>query len=454
MEFSKRVSGKEAISQLSEKWSPLIDADGVSPIAENYKKETLAVLLENQEEALLEAAHTNNVGAGIKSTGGNANLAGYDILMMSMARRAVPNLMAFDTMGVQPMNGPTGMVFSITSRYNSQGGTEALHNEANTAFAGDPASSHSGTSPVEYLDAAKTGYTDSATGATGTGMSTGTGEKLGGPDSGDPSWGQMAFNIKKMVVEAKTYGLLAEFTVELQQDLQKVHNMDAESELANILSTEMAVEQNRQGIRLINETAEIGAQDANFDSAGTLDLSSDVTGRWSNERFAELLFQIDRECNQIAKRTRRGKGNFVICSSDVASALSMAGLLNSSDAIAPKIAAFNPDDTGNTYVGTLLGRIRVYVDPYFASAAGYEYVTVGYKGSSPWDAGIFYCPYVPLELMRAVGENTFQPKIAFKTRYGMCSNPFIGSQDGTIGLHNNSYFRIFRITNLLGGAGS
>jgi len=452
MDFDKRTTGKEAVKRLTEKWDKLINVDGVSSIQENYKKECLAVLLENQEEALMEAAHTNMVGAGIRTDGGNPNLAGYDILMMSMARRAVPNLMAFDVAGVQPMNGPTGQVFSITSRYNSQGGIEALHNEANTAFAGDAASAHSGTSPVEYLDAlgTQTGYTNSATGATGRGMEVGVGERLGGPDSGDPSWGQMAFKIDKLTVDAKTYGLLAEYTIELQQDLQKVHNIDAESELANILSQEMAVEQNRQIIRLINETAEVGCQSQNITTVGEYDLAADGTGRWTNERFTELLFQIDRECNAIAKATRRGKGNFIICSSDVASALSMVGLLNHNDAIAPKSAAFNPDDTGNTFVGTILGRIKVYIDPYFASAAGYEYVTVGYKGSSPWDAGIFYCPYVPMQLMRATVENTFQPKIAFKTRYGLCSNPFVGSQDGSIGLHNNPYYRIFRVTNLLG----
>jgi hypothetical protein len=350
----------------------------------------------------------------------------------------MPNLIAYDIAGVQPMTGPTGLIFAMRSRYASQGGTEALFNEANSGFSGAASNTGTQTGSTPAL-ANSTNYT------VGTGMSTATAEALG--DAANNAFSEMAFSIEKISVVAKSRALKAEYTMELAQDLKAVHGLDAEQELANILSTEILAEINREVVRTVNLTATIGAQE-NVATAGTFDLDVDANGRWSVEKFKGLMFQIEREANAIAKATRRGKGNIMICSSDVASALQMAGVLDYTPALANNLQV---DDTGNTFAGVLNGRIKVYTDPYFAASSGVHYATIGYKGTSAFDAGLFYCPYVPLQMVRAVGQDTFQPKIGFKTRYGMVANPFATSDaDGALAFaKKNIYYRRLAIANLM-----
>ncbi len=429
---------------LVEKWGPILEHESFSPIADQHKRSVTATILENTEKALTESgdlsanmssllmetpandATTGGFGADSTAAGPTA---GYDPVLISLVRRAMPNLMAYDIAGVQPMTGPTGLIFAMRSRYTSQAGTEAFYGEADTDFSG--AGTHANTLP----------QANTATVTTGTGMGTTEAEALG--DGNGTNFAEMAFSIEKVSVTAKSRALKAEYTTELAQDLKAVHGLDAETELANILQSEILVEINRELVRTIYTNAVAGA--AGTATAGTFDLDVDANGRWSVEKFKGLMFQIEQEANAIAKDTRRGKGNIVICSSDVASALQMAGVLDYTPAIAGNNLAV--DDTGNTFAGVLNGRYRVYIDPY---AVG-NYLVVGYKGTSAFDAGLFYCPYVPLQMVRAVGENSFQPKIGFKTRYGMVSNPF--AQGATQGLgaltaSTNEYYRRVRVTNL------
>jgi len=455
------------MSNLTEKWQPVLEHPELDPIKDSHKKATIAQLLENQEVAareqasngshfaptlLGEAAPSNAMGAS-SSTASAGSVDIFDPVLISLVRRSMPNLIAYDIAGVQPMTGPTGLIFAMRSRYSSQTGTEALFNEANTSFS---ASAAGNTASIQAANAsAGTGHTgtdpnDRASGSgytVETGMTTAQGEALG--DGTANAFNEMAFSIEKIAVTAVTRALKAEYTMELAQDLKAVHGLDAETELSNILSAEILSEINREVVRTINYSAVAGAQ-KNTTTAGTFDLDTDSNGRWSVEKFKGLMFQIERDANEIAKATRRGKGNIMITSSDVASALQMAGVLDYAPALNNNL---NVDDTGNTFAGVLNGRIRVYIDPYFSDATN-NYYTIGYKGSSAFDAGLFYCPYVPLQMVRAVGENTFQPKIGFKTRYGMVANPFatndgngvaarLGSGDGNI------YYRIAKVTNLM-----
>ena len=437
--------------QLEKKWSPVLDHDGLGKIKDPYRRAVTAMVLENQEKAMAEESRQLNESAPTNATG--ASIANYDPILISLVRRALPNLIAYDIAGVQPMTGPTGLIFAMRSKYKEQSGTEALFNEANTAFAsqnsggrlaGAVSGNYGNTNPVFDL-------TDSDVYGVGKGMTTAQAEALGDGTTGN-AFAEMAFSIDKVTVTARSRALKAEYTMELAQDLKAVHGLDAETELANILSTEILAEINREVVRTIYRSATPGAQ-YGVTTAGTFDLDTDSNGRWSVEKFKGLVFQIEREANAIAKATRRGKGNVMIVSSDVASALAMAGVLDYTPALQ---ANLNVDDTGNTFAGTLHGRIKVYIDPYFGgSSNGDELVCVGYKGTSPYDAGIFYCPYVPLQMVRAIGQDTFQPKIGFKTRYGMVANPFATTRgDGTVGERNTSadaniYYRIFRVRNLM-----
>jgi hypothetical protein len=387
----------------------------------------------NMTSLLSEASPTNDAGTGGFGGGSAAGgpTAGYDPILISLVRRAVPNLIAYDICGVQPMTGPTGLIFAMRARYGSQAGDEALFNEADTDFGGT--GTHANTLPNANTQLI----------TTGTGLDTGAAEALG--DGVGAGYAEMAFSIEKVTVSAKTRALKAEYTTELAQDLKAVHGLDAETELANILQTEILTEINREVVRTIYTTSVVGA--SNTAAAGVFDLDVDANGRWSVEKFKGLMFQIEQEANAIAKDTRRGKGNVVICSSDVASALQMAGVLDYTPALNSN--TLEVDDTGNTFAGVLNGRFRVYVDPF----AGGNYLVVGYKGSSAFDAGLFYCPYVPLQMVRAVGENSFQPKIGFKTRYGMVANPFAqgdaSSQGlGALTIDTNKYYRKVRISNL------
>ena len=430
--------------KLVEKWSPILEHASFAPITDKHKKAVTATILENTERALAETGDlsanmtsllsespTNDAGAGGFGGGSAAAgpTAGYDPILISLVRRAVPNMIAYDICGVQPMTGPTGLIFAMRARMGTQGGAEAFYGEADTSASG--AGTHANTIP----------NANPALVTSGTGMDTGAAEALG--EAGTP-YGEMAFSIEKVTVSAKTRALKAEYTTELAQDLKAVHGLDAETELANILQTEILTEINREVVRTIYLTAETGA--TNTAAAGVFDLDVDANGRWSVEKFKGLMFQIEQEANAIAKGTRRGKGNIVICSSDVASALQMAGVLDYTPALNSN--TLEVDDTGNTFAGVLNGRFRVYVDPF----AGGNYLVVGYKGTSAFDAGIFYCPYVPLQMVRAVGENTFQPKIGFKTRYGMVSNPFAdgtaATTAGALTSNTNKYYRKVRISNL------
>jgi hypothetical protein len=425
-----------------QKWQPILENADVPEIKDNYRKSVTAVLLENQEKAMREerAAFGSLNETAANATGGGIDT--FDPVLISLVRRAMPNLMAYDVAGVQPMSGPTGLIFAMKSRYSTQGGAEALFGEANTAHAGG--GSHAGTSDSLGSYGTDTTPADDVEDsfATGTGMATSAAEALGNTGN---AFGEMAFSIEKTSVTAKSRALKAEYTMELAQDLKAIHGLDAESELANILSAEILAEINREVIRTINVKAKLGAQTSNTAVNGVFDVDGDSDGRWSVEKFKGLIMQIEREANEIARETRRGKGNFMICSSDVASALAAAGMLDYTPALS---ANLNVDDTGNTFAGVLNGRTKVYIDPY----AGQDYVTVGYRGTNPYDAGLFYAPYVPLTMVRAVGESDFQPRIGFKTRYGMVANPFAGgagsSETGTD--RANQYYRIFAVTNILG----
>ena len=461
---------------LQEKWGPILDFDGVDPIKDAHRRNVTAILLENQEKELREEASflseqpTVNTNSGANagfSAGATAAgpVAGFDPVLISLIRRSMPNLVAYDLAGVQPMNGPTGLIFAMRSRFNSQSGTEALFNEADTAFSGQNegfdvstgdvntnvglgTTAQSGSNPgLLNPTAAQTNATDYNVGQA---MRTDTAEDLG--TSGD-AFNEMAFSIEKVTVTAKSRALKAEYSLELAQDLKAIHGLNAEAELANILSTEILAEINREVIRTIYNVAEPGAQ-ANVASGGTFDLDTDSNGRWSVEKFKGLIFQMERDANAIAQETRRGKGNMILCSADVASALTMAGVLDYTPALNSNL---NVDDTGNTFAGTLQGKYKVYIDPYAGgfngSSAGAQYYVAGYKGSSPYDAGLFYCPYVPLQMVRAVGENTFQPKIGFKTRYGIVANPFAEglntTNTGRIKRNSNTYYRRVKVNNLM-----
>ena len=456
--------------QLQEKWAPLLDYEGLDPIKDSHRRSVTAVLLENQEKFLKEESAFNNginlldeqvaptnVANAAGASGGYGSgaaaagpVAGFDPVLISLIRRAMPNLVAYDLAGVQPMSGPTGLIFAMRSRYTSQSGNETFYDEVNSAFSGQAkglgltagyadgpvgfgTTNQTGTNP-SALNPVGTASTNTGVYNVGEGMVTGDAEALRG--TGNQAFQQMAFSIEKVTVTAKSRALKAEYSLELAQDLKAIHGLNAEAELANILSTEILAEINREVIRTIYKVAEQGAV-SNTATAGIFDLDIDSNGRWSVEKFKGLLFQIERDANAIAQRTRRGKGNMILCSADVASALTMAGILDYTPALN---ANLNVDDTGNTFAGTINGKFRVYIDPYAANLgsttntatqSGNQYYVCGYKGSSPYDAGIFYCPYVPLQMVRAVGENSFQPKIGFKTRYGIVANPFAeGTEQG------------------------
>jgi hypothetical protein len=469
--------------QLQEKWAPLLNHEGSPEIKDNHRKAVTAVLLENQEKFqreqsafsesgsfLTEAVPTNstasgaNPGLGAATTGA---MQGFDPVLISLIRRSMPNLVAYDLAGVQPMSGPTGLIFAMRSRYDNQGGDETFYDEVNTAFSGQPkglddANGFSGptvgmgtTSQKSEGNPAVLNPTSAANNLkynTGQGLRTDSAENLHG--TGNDAFNQMAFSIEKITVTAKSRALKAEYSLELAQDLKAIHGLNAEAELANILSTEILAEINREVIRTIYKTAEQGAAQ-NVANAGTFDLDIDSNGRWSVEKFKGLLFQIERDANAIAQRTRRGKGNIILCSADVASALTMAGVLDYTPALN---ANLNVDDTGNTFAGTLQGKYRVYIDPYAANLTsgngtpGNQYYVVGYKGTSPYDAGLFYCPYVPLQMVRAVDDNSFQPKIGFKTRYGIVANPFaegLNAGVGALTVNANRYYRRVAVKNLM-----
>ena len=436
------------------KWQPVLEHPDLPKIEDSYRRAVTSVILENQERAakedqafLSEAAPTNATGNSI---------ANWDPILISLVRRAMPNLIAYDIAGVQPMTGPTGLIFAMRSRYTSQTGNEAFFDEADTDFSGRNAAgssvdgysstANSGTNPGVLNDGSPGTYT------TGTAMTTAAAEALG--DASGNAFAEMAFSIEKSTVTAKSRALKAEYTMELAQDLKAIHGLDAETELANILSAEILAEINREVVRTIYTNAEKGAA-VNTTTAGIFDLDTDSNGRWSVERFKGLMFQLERDANRIAQRTRRGKGNMIICSSDVASALQMAGVLDYTPALNNSL---NVDDTGNTFAGVLNGRFKVYIDPYSANSAAKQYYVVGYKGTSPYDAGMFYCPYVPLQMVRAVGQDTFQPKIGFKTRYGLIANPF--AETGAISgaatavndagsANSNRYYQRVQVANLM-----
>ena len=437
------------------KWQPVLEHPDLPKITDAYRRAVTSVILENQERAskednayLAEAAPTNATGSAV---------ANWDPILISLVRRAMPNLIAYDIAGVQPMTGPTGLIFAMISRYTSQTGGESFFDEADTDFSGRNAAgssvdgfsenAHSGANPGVLNDSSPGTYT------TGGAMTTAKAEALG--DASGNAFAEMAFSIEKSTVTAKSRALKAEYTMELAQDLKAIHGLDAETELANILSAEILAEINREVVRTIYINSEKGAQTGNVTTAGIFDLDTDSNGRWSVERFKGLMFQLERDANRIAQRTRRGKGNIIICSSDVASALQMAGVLDYTPALNNNL---NVDDTGNTFAGVLNGRFKVYIDPYSANSAAKQYYVVGYKGTSPYDAGLFYCPYVPLQMVRAVGQDTFQPKIGFKTRYGLIANPFAetGAQSGAATAVNdagsanaNRYYQKVQVANLM-----
>ena len=449
------------------KWQPVLEHPDLPKIGDSYRRAVTATILENQERAqkednafMTEAAPTNN-------TGGTSN---WDPILISLVRRAMPNLIAYDIAGVQPMTGPTGLIFAMRSRYTSATGAEALFDEADTDFSGrnaagdstagqtgagsgsNAAGSHTGTNPALLNDSPAGAYRKNE------GMTTATAEALG--DASGNAFAEMAFSIEKTTVTARSRALKAEYTMELAQDLKAIHGLDAETELANILSAEILSEINREVVRSVYINAEKGASantgTVNTTTEGIFDLDTDSNGRWSVERFKGLMFQVEREANVIAQRTRRGKGNMIICSSDVASALQMAGVLDYAPALNNNL---NVDDTGNTFAGVLNGRYKVYIDPYSANNTAKHYFVVGYKGTSPYDAGMFYCPYVPLQMVRAVGQDTFQPKIGFKTRYGLIANPFAetgavasGAVSGITDSGNansNRYYRRVQVANIM-----
>ena len=443
-----------ADSNLMEKWSPVLEHSEIPEIQDKHKKATVARLLENQEVALREeAAHAGGnfmtEAAAANQTG--SNIGTFDPVLISLVRRAMPNLIAYDIAGVQPMSGPTGLIFAMKSKYSTQGGSEALFGEADTDFSGTGTHS-SDAGGVTGLG----GVTDSESPASGsiadetdtvstfgTGMDTADAEALGTPaPSAGGSFGEMAFSIEKATVTAKSRALKAEYTMELAQDLKAIHGLDAEAELANILSAEILAEINRELVRTVYQKAKIGALQSSLALKGVFNMFTDSDGRWLAEKAKGLIMQIEREANVIAKETRRGKGNFILCSSDVASVLAASGMLDYSPALSTNL---NVDDTGNTFAGVLNGKFKVYVDPYSTE----DFVCVGYRGPNPYDAGLFYCPYVPLTMVKAVGEEDFQPRIGFKTRYGMQQNPFVGTAGGAGTNRANPYFRVFRVDGIM-----
>ena len=454
---------------IQNKWQPVLDHPDLPKITDSYKRAVTSVILENQEKALKEDAAFLSEAAPSNATG--ASIQNWNPILISLVRRAMPNLIAYDICGVQPMSGPTGLIFAMRSRYSTQAGTEALFDEADTDFSGRNAAgssvdgfsstAHSGENPAVLNDSPIPGAGPNYT--VGTGMTTAAAEALG--DASGNAFAEMAFSIEKSTVTAKSRALKAEYTMELAQDLKAIHGLDAETELSNILSAEILAEINREVVRTIYRTAEVGAADndnsnaaINTTTAGIFDLDTDSNGRWSVERFKGLMFQLERDANTIAQRTRRGKGNIIICSSDVASALQMAGVLDYAPALNNNL---NVDDTGNTFAGVLNGRYKVYIDPYSANLSSNaspakQYYVVGYKGTSPYDSGLFYCPYVPLQMVRAVGQDSFQPKIGFKTRYGLVANPFAGASsssaitaDGVGNNNANRYYRRVQVTNIM-----
>jgi len=424
--------------KINDKWSPILEHADLPEIGDKYRKAVTAVVLENQEKALAEERGQSSFLSETAANATGAGIGTWDPILISLVRRAMPNLIAYDIAGVQPMTGPTGLIFAMKSKYSTQGGTEALFNEADTDFSGTGTHGGDSSSLGSVGTDANTDGVEDSFGA-GEGMSTAAAEALGNTGN---AFAQMAFSIEKATVTAKSRALKAEYTMELAQDLKAIHGLDAESELANILSAEILAEINREVIRTINVKAKLGA--AGTTTAGIFDLQADADGRWSVEKFKGLIVQLEREANVIAKETRRGKGNFILCSSDVATALAASGMLDYAPAMSTNLQV---DDTGNTFAGVLNGRTKVYIDPY----ASVDYVTVGYRGTNPYDAGMFYCPYVPLTMVRAVGENDFQPRIGFKTRYGMVANPFVGASAGndTGANRANQYFRIFEVRNIL-----
>ena len=435
---------------LQEKWQPVLEHPDLPKIEDSYKRAVTTVILENQEKAVREDRSFMSEAAPANATGSSVD--NWDPVLISLVRRAMPNLIAYDICGVQPMTGPTGLIFAMKSRFGSQAGAEALFNEADTDFSARDAASdtgspdaQSGTNPATLNDSPSAGtYT------TGSGMTTAQAETLG---DGSDEFAEMAFSIDKVTVTAKSRALKAEYTMELAQDLKAIHGLDAETELANILSSEILSEINREVVRTIYSHAKAGAQ-VNTTTAGIFDLDTDSNGRWSVEKFKGLLYQLERDANAIGQQTRRGKGNMIICSADVASALQMAGVLDYAPALSNNL---NVDDTGNTFAGVLNGKFKVYVDPYAANISASQYYVAGYKGTSPYDSGLFYCPYVPLQMVRAVGQDSFQPKIGFKTRYGMVQNPFAHSGgDGALdnsgavaAASQNLYYRRVKVTNIM-----
>ena len=438
----------QSFDTLIEKWSPVLNEESAGTIRDHQRKAVTAAVLENQEKAMNEQ-HLQESGFITETAANNTtSQSRWDPVLISLVRRAMPNLMAYDVCGVQPMSGPTGLIFAMKSRYSTQGGTEALFDEANTAFSGG-GTQEAGPSGLEAAVDDQDGSL--ATGETageifstvGAGLTTAQSEALG--DGGGTTFGEMAFSIDKSTVTAKSRALKAEYTMELAQDLKAVHGLDAEGELANILSSEILAEINREVVRTVNQKAKLGALQSSVAVKGIFNLHTDSDGRWLAEKAKGLIVQIEREANVIAKETRRGKGNYIICSSDVASILAASGMLDYSPALNTSL---NVDDTGNTFAGVLNGKFKVYVDPY-ATGTNPDYVTVGYRGNTPYDAGLFYCPYVPLTMVKAIGEEDFQPRIGFKTRYGMVANPFVAT-DGTTGADRaNPYFRIFRVDGIM-----
>jgi len=464
---------------LQEKWAPILDYQGLDAIKDPHRRAVTAILLENQErelreerQFLYEGPNINTGSSGATagfSADASAPVAGFDPVLISLIRRSMPNLVAYDLAGVQPMNGPTGLIFAMRSKYGTQGGSEAFFDEVNTAWSAqdDDLNAVLGSGYVAGSDGASVGFGTTAQSGSnpgllspdsnatqaaynaGQGMDTENAEGLG---YGGDEFNQMAFSIEKVTVTAKSRALKAEYSLELAQDLKAIHGLNAEAELANILSTEILAEINREVIRTIYKVAESGAQH-NVATAGKFDLDVDSNGRWSVEKFKGLIFQIERDANAIATRTRRGKGNMILCSADVASALTMAGVLDYTPALNANLQV---DDTGNTFAGVLQGKYRVYIDPYSGgsnpNAGGGQYYVVGYKGSSPYDAGLFYCPYVPLQMVRAVGQDSFQPRIGFKTRYGLVANPFAEGTTAGLGrlkVNSNRYYRRVQVQNLM-----
>ena len=441
--------------QLQTKWAGVLDHPDMPAIKDPYRKAVTAVVLENQAVEMAKSAGmlteagspTNFAGTGGFGGGAAAGgpVAGFDPILISLVRRSLPNLIAYDICGVQPMTGPTGLIFAMRTKYAGQGGTEAFFNEANTGFAG----ANGGGAQVALTTGTAPTETFTSNAAAIAAMTTGSAEALGDGASGN-TFQEMAFSIEKVTVTAKTRALKAEYSIELAQDLKAVHGLDAETELANILSTEILAEINREVIRTIYGTAKLGAQ-VGTTTRGKFDLDTDSNGRWMVEKIKGLAFQIEREANTIAKTTRRGKGNILIVSSDVASAFAMAGLLDYNSALNSQVN-LTVDDTGNTLAGTMFGRIKVYIDPYAQTSATNEFAVVGFKGSNAYDAGLFYCPYVPLQMVRAVDTGTFQPKIGFKTRYGLVANPFAEGTTqglGALNVQSNNYYRSFVVSNIM-----